>query len=314
LGPGAVILGTMDIPAVLQNSTTEQTATFTVPNRPHGFPNTGGVFYVNFKVNQDRAVNESDRSNNTQFKGSPVQTASYLPDMYGVALNTPPVMQPGDTIIPNLKIANFGTANPALQGPFQVDLVASTDQNFGPGDTVLASFTVNDLPPLAVVPSQNTVLGDVNITDPANVLRLSGSAVTLPLSGSGYYIGVIIDPQNVIREIHEIGRGPDSTLSPIRRVGPPIPGFPPAGVVSAPAPAGNVFPYAPFGPISTGANPDPLSLTSLPVTTSTSYSDVLAQALAVQHSVSVAGGNGNTGALLAAARHRAGLVAGSRKR
>ena len=38
-------------------------------------------------------------------------------------------MQPGDVISPTIRVANFGTTNPNLQSSFEVDLVASTDQN-----------------------------------------------------------------------------------------------------------------------------------------------------------------------------------------
>jgi hypothetical protein len=176
-------------------------------------------------------------------------------------------MQPGDVIAPVIKIANFGTADPSIQGPFKVNLVASTDQNFGPGDTVLAQFTVSSLYPLSFVPSQNTVLGDLNVADPINVLALQSPAVTLPTGNTSYYLGVIVDPDDAIREIHEVGVGPDSTLNPIRQVGAPIPGLPPATEITTPAT--NVFPYPPFGAISTGANTDPTNpLASISITTS----------------------------------------------
>jgi hypothetical protein len=265
--PRSVPIGTIPISGVPQNSIVEETAVLNLPNRLRGFQPVGGHFYVNFRVNENRAVTESNYRDNVQRIGSPVQTASYLPDLYAIALNTPPVMQPGDVIAPVIKIANFGTADPSIQGPFKVNLVASTDQNFGPGDTVLAQFTVSSLYPLSFVPSQNTVLGDLNVADPINVLALQSPAVTLPTGDTSYYLGVIVDPDDAIREIHEVGVGPDSSLNPIRQVGAPIPGLPPATEITTPAT--NVFPYPPFGAISTGANTDPTNpLASISITTS----------------------------------------------
>ena len=68
------------------------------------------------------------------------------------------------------------------------------------------------------------MLGDVNVNDPINVLTLQSPNVTLPTGSTSYYLGVIVDPNNSIREIHEVGVGTNSTLSPIRQVGPPIAG------------------------------------------------------------------------------------------
>jgi hypothetical protein len=248
-------VGTLDIPAVPQNSVVTVTETLTMPPRIRNLPPNGGTAYLYFRANDDRSVIEADSRNNFQRRGVPVQIAVSLPDLYGVALDVPPVMQPGDTIAPVIRVANFGTADPALQGTFNVDLVASTDQNFGPGDTVLQRFTVSTVPPLSTVPMANTVLGDVSINVPANIITLAGGNVTLPTGPSEYFIGVVVDPDNQIREISEIGRGPNPVLEPIRRVGPPIPNFPPAGVLSDPAPPSNVFPIAPFGPIVTPGIP-----------------------------------------------------------
>jgi hypothetical protein len=172
-------------------------------------------------------------------------------------------MQPGDSIQPNIKIANYGTVNPSTQGSFEVDLVASTQPNFGPGSQVVSRFTVSSLAPLADVPSQNTVLGDVNVKDPINVLTLEGAPTTLPTSPTGYFLGVIVDPQNNIREIHEVGRGPSSALSPVVTVGNPIPGLPPAGVVTSPPPISNVFPIPANGVITVPAQPSNTALMTL---------------------------------------------------
>ena len=159
-------------------------------------------------------------------------------------------MQPGDVIRPTVQVVNYGTVNPDTQGPFDVILVASDDQTYGPGDIVLARTTVNSLTPLSAVPMANAILGDVNIDTPANVISLAANFdVTLPSVPENYYIGVVVDPENVIREISEVGRGPDPVLNPIRGVGPQLHAFPPAGRVMDPGDPGNVFPIPPFGPI-----------------------------------------------------------------
>jgi hypothetical protein len=261
LTAGAFKLGEISAPEVTQNSLVQLTQTFTLPQQPRRFPGNGGTLFVIFRANEAKGIQEADRTNNVS-KAVPVQIAVGLPDLFAIALDVPPVMQPGDTIQPNIKIANFGTANPSIQGTFDVDLVASTDKNFGPGDTILSKFTVSSLAPLSTVPSFDTVLGNVNITDPANVLTLQGAPVTLPTSATGYFLGVIVDPDNRIREIHEVGQGPSSALSPVVQVGPPIPGLPPAGVVSSPAPAGNVFPFPAFGTLQSLLHPENTPTTS----------------------------------------------------
>ena len=254
-GRGAILLGQVPVPAVAQNSVVQVTGAFGMPTqKPRGFPGNGGTLYVFFLVNANHTSPEGDFTNNLQRTPSPVQLAVNLPDLYTTALYTPPVMQPGDFIAPTIKVANYGTADPALQGTFEVDLVASTDGFFGPGDTVLTRFTVSSVPPLALVPSYNTVLGNVGVVDPINEITLNSPAVQLPVGDQPYFIGVIIDPTNQIREIHEVGRGPNSALDPLRRVA-PVPGLPPATTVGDAAPVGNVFPIPPFGTITLGTTP-----------------------------------------------------------
>jgi hypothetical protein len=308
----SVPIGTIPISGVAQNSVVEQTALFNLPAQLRGFKPVGGTFYVNFRVNENRSVVESNRRNNVQRIGTPVQTAVFLPDLYAIALNTPPVMQPGDSIAPVIKVANYGTADPGLQGPFVVDLVASTDQNFGPGDQVLAQFSVSSLSPLSYVPAENTVLGDLNVNDPINVITLQSPAVTLPTGAPSYFLGVIVDPNNAIEEIHEVGKGTDSTLNPIRQVGPPIPCLPPAGILSDPAPVTNVFPYPPFGLISTGANPNPSDSNSAGVTGSGQITDPLAPIVGATTGTSTTTTTGTLSLLSARAQRLAALKARKR--
>jgi hypothetical protein len=247
-GGEALKIGTFAVPAVVQNGLVEETALVALPQQPRGFPGNGGTIYVSFEVDQTQQVADRNRLNNTSGR-VPVQIAVALPDLFGIALDVPPVMQPGDVIQPNIKVANYGTVDTAPQGPFEVDLVASTQPFFGPGSQVVSRFQVSSLPPLADVPSQNTVLGDVNVQNPLNVIQLEGAPVALPTSPTGYFLGVIIDPQHKIRQIHEIGNGFSSALSPVVKVGNPIAGLPPAGVGTTPVSSENLFPIPPGGPV-----------------------------------------------------------------
>lgn len=249
-GPGAIRIGDVEVPAVRQNSFVEITDTVPMPPQLPFLPPTGERVYLYFRADTDRQVLDRDRTNNQTLRGVPVRTAPPLPELVSLAIDVPPVMQPGDAITPTIKIANLGTTNPNQQAAFEVALVASTDQNFGPGDQVLATYTVLSVPPLAQVPMQRTVLGDVNVEDPINILTIeTPEPIILPTTLAEYIIGVVIDPQNVIREIGEIGQGPGSELETTRRVGPPIPGLPPAGVLVDPLPAPDaLFPFIPTQP------------------------------------------------------------------
>lgn len=250
-GAGAIKIGEIDVPRITQNSWVEITATITMPDQLPFRLSNGGTVYLYFRADAERTSLDYDRTNNTTRQGVPVRIVPALPELLAIGIDTPTVMQPGDTIAPTIKVANNGAANPNQQvDSFQVVLVASTDTNFGPGDEVLATFEVLSLPPLALVPMQRTVLGDVNVQDPINIITLNViEPIVLPSAPGEYYIGVIVDPQNQVNEISEIGRGPDAALNTVRRVGPPIPGLPPAGVVQVPLPSpGAVFPFTPYTP------------------------------------------------------------------
>jgi hypothetical protein len=96
------------------------------------------------------------------------------------------------------------------------------------------------------------VLGDVNLDHPPNIVTLQTTSAgsqrgTLP-TGTGYFLGVIVDPLNEIRELREVGRGPSSELQLVRRVG-TVPDLPPAGVLSPPSPVANQFPTPAFAPL-----------------------------------------------------------------
>lgn len=257
-GPGAVKIGSVVVPGAPQNSFQQIEGVVSMPRtRLRRFPGSGGTVYAYFKIDTARLTPDANRLSNVNRVGVPILLAPPLPDLEAIALDLPPVMQPGDAVQPWIKVANFGTVDTAPQGPLVVDLVASTDTAFGPGDIILAQFTLDSLPPLSLVPTRGIVPGDVNVETPANVVTLQGPVVVLPPMPAVYNVGVIVDPFNTIREV---GQEPNTELHPIRQVGPPIPELPPAGILVPSPPVGNVFPYPALGRLDTVANPNPNNL------------------------------------------------------
>lgn len=252
----SVLVGKIAFPTGLtQNNEAVVTSQFTLPTQPTGFPNLGGKVYLNFVVDSDQQVREMDKTNNVSTPYS-VLLSPALPQLDAIGLELPPVMRAGDTIQPNIKIANYGTVSTNLQAPVLVQLLASLDPTFGPGDSVVASFTIDNILPVSQAPTRNLVLGDANIDDPPNVRTVAGPIVTLPATPSQYFIGLRVDPNEQIRQILDL-RGPRSPLlEELRTVGPPS-GLPPAGVLSAPALITNNFPIPPFG-LLTSNNPVPI--------------------------------------------------------
>jgi hypothetical protein len=242
-------LGEIDVSSIRQNSTLNITSTLLMPaTRPTGLPGNGGRVFVWFRLDEGREVREIDRTNNVIRGGQPVQLAAALPELAVVAFEAPPVLSPGDVIDPSFKIANFGTVDTSPQGTLLVQLVASTDPFFGPTDIVLASYNITNVPPLANAPARGTtVLGDVTLDNPTNVITVGGQLATLPSEPGSYFIGLIVDPLNTIRQISEITDGPNAALEGLRVVGPPIHGLEPASTTGTAAPPLNVFPTPAFG-------------------------------------------------------------------
>ena len=251
-GAGSVLIGEVPIPGVPQNSLVTVSQTLQMPAKPHRFPGSGGNVYLAFRADDLGEGDDLDRTNNTG-PIVPLTIEAALPDLTTIALDVPPTIQPGDTIAPSIKIANYGTVDTATQGPVTVLLVASTTTNFGPTDVILGRYQIDDLPGLSQAPQRRTVLGDVNVDDPPNVITLDTTTgdqpnVTLPTGLGNYFIGVIVDPLNTIRELHEIGSGPSSALQQVHRVS-VVPGLPPAGIQSAPSPDTNLFPIPAYAPL-----------------------------------------------------------------
>jgi hypothetical protein len=111
------------------------------------------------------------------------------------------------------------------------------------GSSIVATYTVNSIPPVSQAPT----LGNYKtfakriVNQPQNVVTITGSAVTLPVSPATYFLGVVIDPNGNLKQLSL----PSNNLEQIHVVGPASKFLPPAGVVSS----GNTgqFPNPPSG-------------------------------------------------------------------
>jgi hypothetical protein len=242
---GAINLGTIDAPPVPQNNFEQLTQSFTLPSRPAGFAGAGGKFYVRFIANSNNALQEASQVNNVSSAVPVLVAHSALPELRAVALYVPDVMQPGDTISPTIQVENLGTAD---SGSVQVALVASVTPTFTLGSSIVATYTVANIPAVSEVPTKgNYKTFARNIVNSApNVITISGLPVTLPTSPTTYYLGVVVDPNGTLTQLSL----PSNVFSLIHKVGPGNSGsgLPPAGVVST---TGNtsLFPIAPNGQI-----------------------------------------------------------------
>jgi hypothetical protein len=250
--PG-VEIGILTIPSVPQNSEIQVSQTFTLPARPAGFPNISGKLLVGFRVVSNGPVPDLSSIGNTYLNQTPVTLEPPLPELVAVGLDVPPVMQPGDSIQPNIEIANFGAANTALQGPVTVLLVATPRRNSLQGAQIVDTYTIENLRGLSEVPQATPTLGDSNITRTNNIDELHGRVVTLPKTPATYFLTVVVDPTNKIVQIHNLSQqfrrhGFVSNPRPIRQVGPPIPNLPPAAILTntPSSPSTNPFPDPPF--------------------------------------------------------------------
>jgi hypothetical protein len=236
------------VPAVTQNNLTRLTQTITLPAQPSGFPGDGGKLYVSFKINPTGTVSEADYTNNFSRSSHPVLIEAPLPELVVTGFDVPPVMQPGDTIAPTIRVSNLGPGSTGSQGPLTVALVASTNKQFTSGSSIIATYTVANIPGSAAVSTGSQIFGDTNLNPQANTVTINGAPVTLPVSPTVYFIGVVVDPNHTIKQISGIGGVTTSSnsLSLPQQVGPPIKNLPPAGVLYAGGGASNLpFPYPP---------------------------------------------------------------------
>ncbi|WP_422925190.1 hypothetical protein [Singulisphaera sp. PoT] len=242
---GQVLVGTFDIPMTRQNTFQQVSSTISLPTQPRGFAGDGGAIFLRFQVNPDLAFTEVNYKNNTTAASTRVRIEAPLPQLQAVSLDVPPVMQPGDTIDPTIQVANVGTTATSIQGPVTVALVASVDRKFGPGSSIVGLYQVANIPAISTAPSKSDSLDNSqNINQPNNIVTISGSPVTLPTRPGKYYLGVVIDPNNQIKQLGRIGRVRSSigAFSLIHQVGPVDSGLPPAGVATT-SPTNLPFPY-----------------------------------------------------------------------
>ena len=235
------LLGTFDVPAIPQNRLARVTGTVNLP------VDAGAGGFLTVLIDPGQNILDLNRTNNAFRIAEPVPVTADLPELRATALGLPPVLNPGDAVVPQVRVENIGPASTASQAAVVVQVVASTDTTFGPGDQILATFTVNNIPGLALTPSRSFVPGDVNLVDQPNQVTLDAmTPVLLPSTGAPYFVGVIVDPLDAIEELSEVDRGPDPTLEQLRVVGDNPSGFPPAAQAGSPAPTTAPFPFPPF--------------------------------------------------------------------
>jgi len=242
---GEVLVGTIDVPLTRQNTFQQISSTINLPNQPPGFAGDGGAIFLHFQVNPNQNFTELNIRNNSSPRPVRVRIEAPLPQLEAVGLDVPPVMQPGDTISPTIEVANVGSADTSSQGPVTVALVASVDRRFSAGSSIVALYQVPNIPAVSTVASQSDSLADTdNLNLPNNIVTINGAPVTLPASPRTYFLGVVVDPNNQIKQLGRIGkvRAPRNAFSLIHPVGPPIDGLPPAGVATT-SPTDLPFPF-----------------------------------------------------------------------
>jgi len=246
---GAIEIGTATAQALSQNDIERFNVSLTLPQQPAGFRSTG-VYYI-------RLVESSiDVS-----APIPVRFISQaLPQLRATALDLPDELQPGDTVVPTFQITNLGTAN---SGPVQVALVASVTPDFNLGSSILKPiYNLVGIPGQSSAPVKNSAhhharlygstIYNNNVTPAQNVVTFTApTPVTLPTSPSTYYLGLVIDPNNLLTQLSL----PANRLELIRTVGPATSGLPPAGVVSTPLSPLPQFPNPPDGVPIGNVNP-----------------------------------------------------------
>jgi hypothetical protein len=247
----AIEIGTFTAPAtgtvVSQNNVVTVPETLTLPAHPVGFPTVGRV-YIRLVANVNNTVVQSSTHNNIS-PAIPVRLVSAaLPSLRATAFGVPATMQPGDTIAPTIQITNQGTA-PVPAG-LQVAVVASVTPDFNLGSSIVALYTIPTAIPAGSSapirlgrrhPRIFTSALTNNVNNGVNVINFQGAPATLPTSPATYFLGVVIDPNNLINQLSL----PANRLEQIRTVGPANGGLPPAGVNSSALTS--LFPNPPDG-------------------------------------------------------------------
>ncbi len=213
---GLVRVDTVSIPAVTQNSQFQTLSVFTLPSRPKGFPSNGGKIFLTFVLENSQAVTQKGQTPEFFRVPLPVKIVNPLPNLQVVGFDIPTTLQPGDVISPTIQIANLGAGNPSVQGPVTVDIVASLDKNFGPGDSIVGSYVISSLPGLSEVPTQTGFTGAPNLLPAANVNTTTLAPIKLPANPGSYFLGIEIDPTASIKMTHP----PTPALMSVVQVGP----------------------------------------------------------------------------------------------
>ena len=243
-----VFIGSILVPAIDQNDVITGNGTFVLPAKPAGFPGAGGHIFLKYVVNGGRTFPEANFANNTFASNQPITIARALPNLQLVGFDVPGSLQPGDSLAPAIRIANNGAADTDLQGPLVVQIVASQNSTYGPGDAILATYIVNNVPALSTAPSTNGVAGDINLQPGNNIVTLGGQVITLPTMPSSYFLGVKINP---LGSIQETGKHATPQFDAVVKVGPPIPGVPPTNFLLINGGTLNQFPF-PLGAANSG--------------------------------------------------------------
>jgi hypothetical protein len=247
----AIQIGTFTAPAtgtvISQNNAITVPETLTLPPHPVGFPTVGRV-YIRLVANVNNAVTESSTHNNIS-PPIPVRLVQVaLPSLRATAFGVPATMQPGDTIAPTIQITNEGTA--PMPAGLQVAVVASVTPDFNLGSSIVALYTIPTAIPAGSSapirlgrrhPRVFTANLTNNVINGVNVINYTGAPATLPSTPAKYFLGVVIDPNNLVNQLSL----PSNRLEQIREVGQTNGGLPPAGVSSSALTA--PFPNPPDG-------------------------------------------------------------------
>jgi hypothetical protein len=298
-------IGEVPVPAIAQNSVQTVEASVLMPEARRGLPPVGGRLFVFFCADDTQAIHETDDTNNWTRVGVPIDIRPAGPNLRGVTIDVPEIVRPGDWIRPTVQVTNSGTIDTAPQGPVTVHLVASSDRDFGPGDVILESWTLDNIPALSAVPLgvHQARTGDLNsIYDQPNVITLTGDQALLPPGPNDYFIGVIVDPDNTIVETDEMS----SRLAPVKPVVRTLPGLPPAGILGTPT--NRPFPVPPLGRFQ-GAFVRPVEgITPRPTPTPGTEITFLATTTRVSARLELLSSQGRTEELTAIARRASGQV------
>lgn len=194
-----------------------------------------GTLYLILKADATHVVAEHDETNNFS-TAIPIRLAPVQPNFEAVGFDAPRGMQPGDLIRPRLLISNTGTANVPLTEPLRIDLVATRDAQLDANDIAFASYQVDQVAPLTLAPTRRLVPGARNLVNPANIRRVdpfnsplfpTSPNVRIPNSTNRFNIGLVVDPENRIKELREPRPGPVVRLAQLRKVGEPMRGIGP---------------------------------------------------------------------------------------